>query len=80
MKRLSLFASARKATPMIREPTPPGHVMIRCAESGESVPAGVSIDAATFKTSTLSDQTVRCPHCGQEHTWSKKDAWIEEAC
>jgi hypothetical protein len=58
----------------------PGRVMIRCAESGEGVPAGVRIDAATFKTSNLSDQTVRCPHCGQEHTWSTKDAWIEEVC
>jgi hypothetical protein len=58
----------------------PSHVMIRCAESGEGVPAGVRIDAATFKTSNLGDQTVRCPHCGQEHTWSKKDAWIEEVC
>jgi uncharacterized Zn finger protein len=54
------------------------HVMIRCAESGEAVPAGMRIDAGSFKTSNLSDQTIRCPHCGQEHTWSTKDAWIEE--
>jgi hypothetical protein len=77
MKRFFLFASARKATPMIREPTPLGHVMIRCAESGEGVPAGMSIDAASLKSSNLSEQTVRCPHCGHEHTWSAKDAWVE---
>jgi hypothetical protein len=54
--------------------------MIRCAESGEGVPAGMGIDAASLKTSDLSETTVRCPHCGQEHAWSAKDAWIEEVC
>jgi hypothetical protein len=53
-------------------------VMIRCTESGEGVPAGLRIDAASFETSNLSG-TVMCPHCGQEHTWSAKDAWIEDA-
>jgi hypothetical protein len=61
-------------TPMTRESTPLGHVMIMCAESGEGVP--VRIDAASLKTS-ISEQIVRCPHCGQEHTWSAKDAWVE---
>jgi hypothetical protein len=51
-------------------------VMIRCPESGEGVPAGMRID--TFNASGLSDQTVKCPHCGREHTWSMKDAWIED--
>jgi hypothetical protein len=52
-------------------------VMIRCTESGEGVPAGLRIDAASFETSNPSG-TVKCPHCGQEHTWSAKDAWIED--
>jgi hypothetical protein len=33
-----LVSDCGKATPMTREPTPLGHVMIRCAESGEGVP------------------------------------------
>jgi hypothetical protein len=76
--------SARTTTPMIQEPTPLGHVMIRCAESGEGVPAsgegvprGTRIDAASLKRSNLTEQTFRCPHCGHEHTWSAKDAWVE---
>jgi len=84
MKRLSLLPSASTATPMIREPTPLGHVMIRCAESGESVPAsgegvprGTRIDAASLESSNFAEQTFRCPHCGHEHTWSAKDAWVE---
>ena len=53
-------------------------VMIRCAESGEGVPAGMRIDAASFETGNLSEQMVRCPHCGQVHTWSAEDAWLED--
>jgi hypothetical protein len=55
-------------------------VMIKCEESGEGVPAGLRTGAASFKTGNLSEQTVTCPHCGQEHTWSAKDAWIEDVC
>jgi hypothetical protein len=59
------------------EPERMSRVMIRCTESGEGVPAGLRIDAASFETGDLSD-TVTCPHCGQEHTWSAKDAWLED--
>ena len=74
MKSLFSFPSAKKATPITGEL---GHVMIRCAESGEGVPAGMSLDPASLDTSNLTKQTFRCPHCGQEHTWSAKDAWVE---
>jgi hypothetical protein len=84
MKRLSYFRLRRKATPMIRERTPLGHAMIRCAVSGEGVPAsgagvpaGTRIDTASLKNSNLTEQTFRCPHCGNQHTWSAKDAWVE---
>ena len=87
MKRLSLVPSDKTATPTIREPTPLGRVMIRCAASGEAVPAsgegvprGTRIDAASLKSSNLTEQTFRCPHCFFEHTWSAKDAWVEYVC
>jgi hypothetical protein len=60
------------------EPGQKGRVMIRCAESGEGVPTGLSIDIASWRAGSLSEQTLKCPHCGKEHTWSAKDAWIEE--
>jgi len=53
-------------------------VMIRCAESGEGVPTGMRIDAASFETGKLSDQMAKCAHCGQVHTWSAEDAWLED--
>jgi hypothetical protein len=68
--------AAASSTPR-GEPERMGQVMIRCTESGEGVPAGLRVDAISFKTGNLTD-TVRCPHCGQEHTWSTKDAWIED--
>ncbi len=53
-------------------------VMIRCPESGEGIPAGMRIDAASFETGNLSDQMAKCPHCGQVHAWSTQDAWLED--
>ena len=50
-------------------------VMIRCEESGEGVPVGMRVSPAAFEN--LPEQTVRCPHCHQEHTWSAKTAWTE---
>ena len=53
-------------------------VMIRCAESGEGVPTGLTTDSDSWRAGNLSAQTVTCPLCGNEHTWSAKDAWIED--
>jgi hypothetical protein len=87
MKRVSVVPSDKTATSTIREPTPLGRVMVRCADSGEAVPAsgegvprGTRLDAASLKSSNLTEQTFRCPHCGHEHTWSAKDAWVEYVC
>jgi transcription elongation factor Elf1 len=48
--------------------------------SGEGLPRGTRIDAASLERSNLTEQTFRCPHCGHEHTWSAKDAWVEYVC
>jgi hypothetical protein len=49
--------------------------MIRCAQSGEPVPAGIALGAVSFDAINL---TLRCPHCGLEHAWSAEEAWIED--
>jgi hypothetical protein len=51
-------------------------VKIRCPESGEAVPVGMHVSAEAFANLT-GQQTFKCPHCFQEHTWSVKDAWTE---
>ena len=68
---------AARSTPR-NEPRQKGRVMIRCAESGEGVPTGLTIDSDSWRAGNLSGQTVMCPHCGNEHTWSATDAWIED--
>jgi hypothetical protein len=57
------------------EQTRSGRVMIRCAETGEPVPAGTALDAVSFDRMNV---TVRCPQCFHEHVWSAEEAWVEE--
>jgi hypothetical protein len=60
-------------------PAPIRHVMIRCPNSGEGVPAGSSVDASAFTAGGSEERVLLCPHCHEEHTWSMKDAWLEES-
>jgi hypothetical protein len=53
-------------------------VMIRCSQTGEPLQTGIVMSAEVFAVSTLTNNTVRCPHCAQPHTWSKNDAWVDE--
>jgi hypothetical protein len=50
-------------------------VMIKCPKTGKLVPTGIVMDKISFKTSTLTNNTLgNCPACGENHVWSKKDA------
>ena len=54
-------------------------VMITCPNTGKPVPTGIGMNKASWATTTLADNTVgECPHCGQTHTWSKEDAYLED--
>lgn len=48
-------------------------LLIRCPLTGEPVPTGISMDARSFQTATLSNNSVGCPHCRQVHVWNKED-------
>ena len=52
-------------------------VMIKCPATGEPVSTGMSMDKASLESSTLSMNSVSCPHCQQMHTWNKEDAYLE---
>jgi hypothetical protein len=55
-----------------------GAIMIRCPKTDELIPVGIDTDRDTF--AVLPDvmvTPVRCPACGGEHAWSKKDAVLE---
>lgn len=55
-----------------------GTILIRCPTTNELVPVGIDTDIDTFKSLPNVDaKPLRCPLCGQEHTWSKADAILE---
>lgn len=54
-------------------------IMISCPQAGKPLSTGMSMNKQTFETATLSGNTAGpCPHCGSNHTWDKKDAFLEE--
>ena len=53
-------------------------VMIDCTETGESVYTGMTFDWSTFENVKIGERLVRCSSCGDEHTWKRPDAHLEE--
>jgi hypothetical protein len=54
-------------------------IMIKCPETGKPLFAGMYVPKELFEVASFTNNTMKdCPHCGQDHTWEKKDAWIEE--
>lgn len=52
-------------------------LMITCPNTGTPTATGMSINAGFFETSAFVGMEVVCPHCGETHIWSKKDAYLE---
>ena len=53
-------------------------VMINCPETGEPVYTGMTFDWPSFETVKIGEKSVRCSACGDEHTWKRPDAYLEE--
>lgn len=51
-------------------------VVIRCPETDQEVPVGILMDLHTFDLLPEMNVHLRCPACGNRHTWSKKDAYL----
>jgi hypothetical protein len=55
-----------------------GAIMIRCPTTQQLVPVGIDTDKDSFNSlPNVAATPVRCPHCGQEHAWSKADAVLD---
>jgi len=52
-------------------------VMIKCPKTGKEISTGIAMDTESFKSATLTNNSVTCPHCKQTHVWSKKDAYLK---
>lgn len=55
-----------------------GMVMIKCPKTGKPLPTGIAMDKKSFESSSMSNNSVGCPHCGESHVWNKRDAWVAE--
>lgn len=53
-------------------------VMIRCPKTGKDAPTGISMDKKSFESSQMSNNQLKCPHCGEMHVWSKAQAFVPE--
>ena len=49
---------------------------IRCPKTHEDVPTGIPVPTlSAFNTASFNRMTLQCPHCGETHTWDRKDAF-----
>jgi predicted nucleic acid-binding Zn-ribbon protein len=56
-------------------------IMIKCPKTKKEVCTGMKMDKADFETSTLPDNNMimHCPHCGENHTWGKEEAYLVDS-
>jgi transposase len=54
-------------------------IVIVCPVSGLTFSTGINIDKASFDVLRDVPAQARCPHCGREHEWSKRDARLVES-
>ncbi len=53
-------------------------VMIHCPETGEPVYMGMTFDWSVFENIRIGERSILCSVCGEEHTWKRPDAFLEE--
>jgi len=51
-----------------------GSISITCPTTGEPVSTGMTMERESFYRSVLTGNSVKCPHGGVTHIWSKADA------
>lgn len=50
-------------------------LFIKCPKTGKDVPTGISVTPGTIFQGF--NNTLKCPHCGETHTWDGKDAYLK---
>jgi len=54
-------------------------VMIRCPQTGQPIYTGIETDPESFQCVDDVQTHSRCPLCGGEHAWWKREAWLADA-
>jgi hypothetical protein len=53
-------------------------IMIRCPQTGQQVFTGIETDPASFRRLPNTGGHLRCPVCGKQHEWGRRDARLSE--
>jgi hypothetical protein len=53
-------------------------LMIRCPQTGQSIFTGIETDQTSLNVAPDVPTHTRCPLCGREHMWWKREAWLQE--
>ncbi len=56
-----------------------GAIMIKCPNTGQAIATGIETDPNSFEQIPDVLGRARCPLCGLEHSWWKREAWISES-
>jgi len=54
-------------------------LMIRCPNTGRSVSTGIETDEHSFSRIPDVLAHTRCPVCGLDHAWWKREAWLADS-
>ena len=54
-------------------------IMLACTRTGKFVPTGIETDIDTFVALPEVLSLTRCPACGDNHYWTKRQTWICDA-
>jgi endogenous inhibitor of DNA gyrase (YacG/DUF329 family) len=54
-------------------------IIITCKNCQKPISTGMAMDEQSFKTATLTQNKVTCPHCQTLNVWDKKDARLADA-
>jgi hypothetical protein len=54
-------------------------LMIRCPHTGQPISTGIETDEYSLKQIADVPSRTRCPICGLDHTWWKREAWLGDA-
>jgi hypothetical protein len=54
-------------------------VMVRCQRTGRALHTGIETDPTTYGRLPDIVTYSRCPYCGVDHAWRKREAWLAES-
>jgi hypothetical protein len=55
-----------------------GALMIACPNTGRPISTGIETDEYSLKQIADVPSRTRCPFCGLDHTWWKREAWLAD--